>query len=59
METFNKLEIFEPKTGRRYFVWQKVDESQLIGYLDAQVNPVKLPRVHEATVVETELESIQ
>lgn len=58
METFNKLEIFEPKTGRRYFVWQKVDESSLIGYVDSKGDPVKLPRIYEASVVETDLEQI-
>ena len=59
METFNKLEIFEPKTGKRYFVWQKVDESELMGYVDAKGAAVKLPRIHEATVVETDLETIE
>lgn len=59
METFNKLEIFEPKTGNKYFVWQKVDESELMGYFDANGEPVKLPRIHEAKVIETELEAIK
>jgi hypothetical protein len=59
MATFNKMLVKDVKKGIEYHVWQKVEESELIGYVDKNGNAVKLPKIYEAVMLETDLEVIE
>jgi len=59
MATFNKMLVRDVKKGTEYHVWQKVEESELIGYVDEKGNAVKLPKIYEAQMLETDLEAIE
>ncbi len=59
MATFNKMLVRDVKKGTEYHVWQKVEESELIGYVDKNGDAVKLPKIYEAQMLETDLEAIE
>lgn len=52
---YNRLECVNSKTKEMFTVWQRVDGDS-VTYVDASDNPVKMPKVYEATVVADELE---
>ena len=52
---YNRLDCVNSKTGEKFTVWQRVDGDS-VTYVDANDNPVKMPKVYEAVVVEDELE---
>jgi hypothetical protein len=59
MVTFNKMLVKDVKRGTEYHVWQTVEEYVLLGYVDANGEAVKLPKIYEAEMLDIDLEVIE
>lgn len=54
---YNRLNCFNVETKADFTVWQCIENNMLVNYVDTHGNVVQMPKIYEAEVVASELES--